>query len=372
MRTISVANQKGGCGKTTVAVNLASAFARAGLPTLLVDNDPQGHASLALGLRPGDFSLTTRDLYLTSDVLVQDASMEISGDLHVVPADIDLATVEPELASQAYRLSRLVDRFAVSDLPYATVLIDNPPHVGLLTFNSLLASREVVIPLDASRFSWEALQRLRHSLKLLERERGHALKPHLLANGFDLRTRFARELLRRLDEEHPGDRLETLIHATIRLREAAQAGEPIDAHDPRSRAAQDFEALAAELGSLPWEILQREVDRGRARGRGPCTRSNGVEFVVSFPKAARVAVTGDFTDWSVAGRNLTRDESGTWRAEIPMGPGYHEYKYIVDGSWTLDPDNPERVRNGLGQLNSVVVVPTPSGTVAQREARAEG
>ena len=98
MRIVSIANQKGGCGKTTVAVNLASALARSGLKVLLLDNDPQGHSSLALGKMPEDFSLSTRDLYLTSDVLVEDLSLVINENLDLIPADVDLSTVEQQLA----------------------------------------------------------------------------------------------------------------------------------------------------------------------------------------------------------------------------------------------------------------------------------
>jgi chromosome partitioning protein len=366
MRTISVANQKGGCGKTTVAVNLASALARAGMRVLLVDNDPQGHASLALGLAPGDFSLTTRDLYLTSDVHVEDARIEIREGLHVVPADIDLATVEPELASAPHRVTRLLERLAVSHTPYEVLLVDNPPNVGLLTFNALLASREVLVPVDAGRFSLEALHRLRQTLDMLARERGHRTKMHVLANGFDLRTRYARDMLHRLDETFPGDRLETLVHSTIRLREAAHAGEPIDAHDASSRAATDFERLAAEVGSMPLEILLEAVARENLPRRGPRVDGGRVEFVAHFPQAARVAVTGDFTGWSVQGRPLSQGQDGRWHLEVPLEPGYHEYKYIVDEIWKVDPENPERVRNGFGELNSVVVVPARAKAAAAR------
>ena len=140
MRIISVVNQKGGCGKTTVTVNLASALTRAGSRVLVVDNDPQGHASQALGLGPGDFTLTTRDLYLTSDICVEDACVEIRPDLHLVPADIELATVEQELDGATRRVRRLLERFAVSSMPYDLVLIDNPPNLQFCTYASLAAA----------------------------------------------------------------------------------------------------------------------------------------------------------------------------------------------------------------------------------------
>src|SRR5262245_38790320 len=146
MRTLSVANHKGGCGKTTVAVNLASSLASSELRVLIVDNDPQGHATTALGVRRGDFSLTTRDLYLTSDIKVEDVRLSVRDTLDLVPADVDLSTVEPELSAQPRRTQRLGERLAVSAMPYDYVLIDNPPHIGVLAFNALMASREVIVP----------------------------------------------------------------------------------------------------------------------------------------------------------------------------------------------------------------------------------
>jgi cellulose biosynthesis protein BcsQ len=303
-------------------------------------------------------------------VLVQDACIEVREKLWLVPADVDLATVEPELAEHPYRLSRLLDRFAISDLPYELVLVDNPPHIGLLTFNALLASREAIVPLDAGRFSWAALERFRETLAMLERERGHHVDLHLVANGFDLRTRFAREMLERLDTEFPEERLQTLIHPTIRLREAARAGQPIDVYDEGSKGAQDFDALAAEVRALIVERVSEETTREKV-GCGPHPKPRRVEFVASFPGAARVAVTGDFTDWSVEGRELSRRPDGRWRLDLPVGAGVHEYKYIVDGAWKVDPDNPERVQNDFGQLNSVVVVPAEPDDIGRTEARPE-
>ncbi len=357
MRILSVANQKGGCGKTTVAVNLASALARRGRRVLVVDNDPQGHASMALGVGSKDFSLSTRDFYLTSDIYVEDARIEVGPRLHVVPSDIDLSSVEAALQHEPRKLQRLSERLAVSETPYDVVLIDNPPNVGVLTFNALMASREVVVPVDPGKFSLDAVGRLRETLDLLTLERGHRVTLQLVASGFDLRTRYAREILAALDELYPGDRLRTLIHHTVRLREAAAAGRAIDDFDEGSRGAVDFAALAEELdgrgadiGDVDASTWSRLLSGGRARGPG-------VEFIAEFPRAKRVAITGDFTGWSVEGEPMELISDGRWRLEVPVPAGCYEYKYIVDGVWKVDPENPERVRNSYGQLNSIIVVP---------------
>ena len=357
MRILSVANQKGGCGKTTITVNLASALANLGARVLVVDNDPQGHATIGMGLAPTDFTLSTRDLYLTSDVRVEDVRHEIKEFVDLVPTDVALTTVEQELSGRERRVQRLVEAFAQSEMPYDMVFIDNPPNVGLLTFNALLASSEALVPVDPGRFTLDAVERLRETLCLLEDERGHRVQMHIVANGFDLRTRFGRELLERLAMNYPGSLLDSQIHRTVRLREAADIGRPVDQHDRRCRAVLDFQALAEELWALPVDLGVDDVETWDALLHGPKSRDAGVSFEIELPTAREVAITGDFTDWSVEGIPLEREDDGMWRVVLPLEPGVFEYKYIVDGVWKVDPDNPERVRNSYGQLNSVLTVP---------------
>jgi chromosome partitioning protein len=363
MRVISIANQKGGCGKTTVAVNLAAALKAADQRVLVFDNDPQGHATLALGVGSGDFTLSARDLYLTSDVKVEDARLEIADGLHLLPADIDLSTVESELAGQKRRTRRLVERFAVSQMSYDYVVIDNPPSVGLLTFNALMASNEAIVPVDAGRFVLESVDRFHRTLQLLEREHGHRVRMHILPANFDLRTRFARLILEQLDQRHPGVRLDTSIHPTVRVREAAAAGLSIDRFDVRSRATMDFALLAIEVQSMQRTADLVSSGELAALLRDPARPAEGVHFAARFPTASQVAVTGDFTDWSVEGIPLARGEDGNWSASVPIAPGCYEYRFIVDGRWVLDRDNPERVKNSYGEVNSVVIV--PSGAPAE-------
>jgi chromosome partitioning protein len=357
MRIVSIANQKGGCGKTTVCVHLASALASADARILLIDNDPQGHATLALGVESGQFSLTTRDLYLTSDTRVEDARVEIRRQFDLIPADVDLASVESELSDAPRKVRRLLERLSVSDLPYDLILIDNPPHIGLLTFNALMASAEAIVPVDPGRFSVEAIGRFRETLDLLAIERGHRVKLHILPNSFDVRTRHARDLLAEIDARFPGERLQTLIHHTVRLKEAAAVAMPIDRFDGESRGAKDFQQLAREIYVAPKPALRIEDPaRWNELLHGRAEASEGVRFEADFPDASHVAVTGDFTEWSVEGLPMARQADGRWQLQLPIEAGCYEYKFIVDGVWKVDPRNPERVRNSYGQINSVLVV----------------
>ncbi len=172
MRVIALANQKGGCGKTTATTNLCASLARLDKKVLLIDNDPQGHATLAFGFRERDFSLSTYDLYLSSDILVQDAFLEIGPGIHLVPAGIELSAVEQQLAGEKERDLRLRNNLRRSDLPYDYVLIDCPPSVSLLTFNALLACGEVIIPVDPSTYSLQAVRKMRETLAVRAGQEG--------------------------------------------------------------------------------------------------------------------------------------------------------------------------------------------------------
>jgi chromosome partitioning protein len=357
MRVIALANQKGGCGKTTAAVNLAAALSRLGRRVLLVDNDPQGHATLALGLGERDFSLSTYDLYLTSDILVQDARVEVMPRLHLVPAGVELSAVEPRLAGVEGREHRLRDTFRRSDLPYDVILIDCPPAIGTLTFNALMTSGEVLVPVDASVYSLQAVAKLHETLDVLRDRRGHEVVPRLLLSSFDLRSRFARELRDELAAAHGNALLRTIINPTVRLREAAAAGRPVLDHDASCRGARDFRDLAQEIVDLDVDLEVAALDHWTALLHGPEPTPDGVRFVANFPRAREVRVTGTFTGWSQAGIPLSRRDDGHWECVVPVVTGDHEYRYIVDETWLPDPHNVQTAANEFGGANSLLLVP---------------
>jgi chromosome partitioning protein len=356
MRVVALVNQKGGCGKTTAAVNLAAALGRLGQRVLLLDNDPQGHASLALGYGDRDFTLSAFDLYLTSDILVDDARIAVGPYLDLVPAGVELSAVEPRLAGEDGRELRLRDNLRRSQLPYDIVLVDCPPGVGLLTFNALLASGEAIVPVDASVYGHQAVGKLRETLDVLRDRRGHEVLMHLLLCNVDLRSRYARGVRDDLAAAHPGALLETVIHPTVRVREAAALGISVLEHDPRSRAAQDFQALARELTNGEVDLSVDALDHWAALLHGPEVTGEGVRFVADFPRASEVRVTGTFNDWSERGTPMYRRGDGRWECLLPIAPGEHQYRFIVDGTWLPDPHNEAQVSNEFGGANSLVAV----------------
>ncbi len=356
MRVVALANQKGGCGKTTTATNLASTLAQIGKKVLLIDNDPQGHATLACGFHERDFTLSTHDLFLTSDILVEDAFLEAGPGLHLVPAGIELSGVEMTLAREPEKEMRLRNNLRRSSLPYDYILIDCPPSVSLLTFNALLACGEVIIPVDPSGYSLQAVRKMRETLSVLREKKGHDVIPHILMSNFDTRPLFVRKVMEELEELYDGDLLDTVIHHTVKVKEAAGAGIPVAKLDPESRAAFDFRQLARELIDQEVALEVVALDHWTALLHGPAVSEAGVRFEADFPRARTVRITGSFCDWSAKGLPLSKREDGMWECHLDLAHGQHEYRFIVDGSWLPDPHNSRTVPNEFGGANSLVVV----------------
>lgn len=357
MRVIALANQKGGCGKTTAATNLAAALAERDQRVLLFDNDPQGHATLACGLGDGDFAASAYDLYLTLDGRLEEIRRTVAPNLDLIPAGIELSAVEQALAGEPgreWRLRRVLER---SELPYDFLLIDCPPSVGLLTFNALLASGEVIVPVDPSAQSAQAVRKFRETLAVVQERRGHLTQARVLLSNYDPRSRFARDFAAELTRTCGELLLETVIHHTVRLKEAVGVGMAVGRLDPASRGALDFRHLAAEVVALAAGLADPLVARLPAEVGGPSLTDAGVRFRGRFPGARAVRVTGSFTDWTAEGEPLAPQGDGVWEAVLPVASGRYEYRYIVDGDWRPDPQNAEAVPNDFGGVNSLLVVP---------------
>lgn len=358
MRTLAVINQKGGCGKTTIAIHTAGALARLGKRVLLVDMDPQAHASLGLGVVDELEATTSYELLHDPTVTVTDAIKDIRPGLCLVPGSTTLSGVEQELSGQAGREDRLARKLAhLTKDAFDFVVIDCPPNVGLLTFNALLAADEVVIPIDASTFAMHGLAKLRETIGVIEDELNHPLRVHVVCNNVDTRTHFSNDMLSEVEKSHNGVLLATYISNSVRLKEAASRGVTIFDLDANSKPATQFAALAEELVQRAPLVETHDMRRWMGRLHGPEVVPEGVMFTLDAPGAARVCVTGEFNNWSREGRPLTRDDSdGLWKTVINIPPGEYEYRFVVDGLWIRDPNNHEYTRNEFGQENSVLVV----------------
>lgn len=348
MTILAVANQKGGCGKTTISVNLAACLAAAGKNVLLVDMDPQGHASIALGIDVEELELSMYNA-LTDDLKdiapLSGAIMEADDNFWIAPANIMLSAVEQQLAGKKGREDRLRNCLAEMLPIYDYCIIDSPPSLGLLTINVLRATQAVLIPIDMSRFSLQGVERLLDTIRTLCARTSHFIRPKVVANMYDSHTNLSKEVLGILEESFGDDFCKTVIHRTVKLAETSMRTTPITRYAPYSNAHKEFKALAREI--LRAKDISEEV--------APFPAS--VMFSYFDDSASEIRVAGEFNNWRPTERhNLEKQEAGEWNLQIPLMPGKYEYKFIVDGEWREDPANPEHKIGDHGQKNSIIKV----------------
>jgi chromosome partitioning protein len=250
MRTIAIANQKGGCGKTTTAVNLASAFAVLGKRVLLIDLDAQAHATLGLGCDPETAEKTVYDLFIDPSSPVSGMATEtnING-LSLLASNVLLSGVELELAPMSEREYVLEKRLKDINGTYDMCLIDCSPSLSLLTINALVASNQVLIPVQTHYYALEGLRQLLETVDIVQRRFNVNLEIlGILLTFVESRTKLSRQVQKQM-REYFGDLVfDTVIHKDVRLAEAPSAHEPIFLYAPDSNGAYEHRILAEEIG----------------------------------------------------------------------------------------------------------------------------
>ncbi|MGW8325481.1 MAG: ParA family protein [Desulfobacterales bacterium] len=250
MRVIASANQKGGCGKTTTAINLSSSLSLKGQKVLLIDFDPQAHATMGLNVKASDLDKTIYDVITPKKngfLGIKDILLPVKDNFDLAPSSLILSAFEQELSGLEGRENRLFQAIQSIKEQYDFIVIDCPPSIGHLSFNALRACDEVIIPIDMSLFSLRGVAKLIEIIVLLKDEIGHDIQSRALITMYDRRTRYSRTVLEKVQAEFGNNVFDTVIRYNIRLRETADLGLPVGDYDKNAIGHMDYENLAEEV-----------------------------------------------------------------------------------------------------------------------------
>jgi len=359
MRKIALVNQKGGCGKTTTAINLASCLSGKGRKVLLIDLDPQGHSGLGLGATPDQIENSIYEVLL-GKVPIDKAIHSPRRNLDAIFSNVVLSAFEQVMAGTREREYRLEQSLADIADHYDYLIIDSPPSVGLLTFNGLVVTDEVIIPVDTSSFSLHALDKLLNTIEIIEEKTQHHLFIKILASNIDRRTRFGRHVVEKLNGLFPENCFKTVINTCTRLREAASHGKSIAEYDKQCAGFRDYQSLTEEVLGDETEMKVKTAalkPLWEAEFLPGQSLEKEIAFTLEAPVGATVQIAGDFNNWAPEGLELTESQGRqVWHKVVSLTPGYYQYKYLIDGRWVLDPANGQTADDFFGGANSVIKV----------------
>lgn len=246
-KVVSIANQKGGVGKTTTAVNLSTVLAKRGKKVLMIDADPQGNATSGLGIDK-DVNFSVYDV-LVDDIEIENTVQQtMVKNLDVCPSNINLAGAEVELVSMMSREHRLEEKINSQKDKYDYIIIDCPPSLGLITLNAFTASDSVLIPVQCEYYALEGLGQLINTINLVKKHLNKNLEIEgALLTMFDIRTNLSNQVVKEVNKYFENKVYKTVIPRNVKLSEAPSYGMPISVYDPKSKGAKSYDKLAKEF-----------------------------------------------------------------------------------------------------------------------------
>jgi len=377
MKTIAIANQKGGCGKTTTAINLSAALAATGRRTLLIDLDPQAHASF--GLRASNLPTDKSIFYVLTDNPEKRRSMDscianVSRNFDIVPSNIQLSTLEQEFKGKEDAVSELYRVLSSSPSTYDYIIIDCPPSLGFLTFNALRAADQVIVPIDMSAFTLMGVGKLLGMIELIKTKFGHVPRLNGLATLFDKRTTYSQSVLEEVKAFFGDQMFQTVIRLNVALKRAVSEGVSIIDFDKTSNGAKDYTALCYETLRLdgikhPEKPIASSISvQVPEKRESVLSAQEAIEksfepdikeviFAMESSAAKDIYIAGDFNDWQINDESrLARSENGCWEKQMRLPHGRYRYKFIVDGEWMVDSKNQVSEINAFGSFDSVMEI----------------
>jgi len=339
MKIFSILNQKGGCGKTTTAVNLAHALSKKGFRTLLIDFDPQAHTTYSLAIDPERGACELLEQYAqTGKLSLEGYITERAENLYVLPATVGLTALEQKFASRDDKLFIAYKIVSRNKNLFDYCVIDCPPNLGMLALNAIFASTHVIVPVMTCDLSYKGLGVIRQILDMTSDIHPNKLELRYLLTQYDRRFRYSIEFHEKIRAELKDKMLKTIIRTNISLREASAEGQTIFEFKPKARGAQDYLHLADELISL--------------------NRENGwARFFLRGDTLKEVYVVGDFNNWTKSDEHkMKKLDTNTWAVNIPLNKGKYSYKFLANEQWITDPYNELLEDDTYGGKNSVIKI----------------
>ncbi|MFA6357304.1 MAG: AAA family ATPase [Candidatus Omnitrophota bacterium] len=369
MRIISIANQKGGCGKTTTSINLAAALATNNRKVLLIDLDPQSHATSGLNIKAdlSIYNVLSKIAHKKSSL--GDIIQNFGENFDIAPSSIILSTLEQELSGEIGRESRLWDILKNFGSNYDYILIDCPPNLGILTINAIRAASEIIIPVEASRFSLEGLSQLTSIIDLITERLGHKVDFGVLVTNFDSRLAHSFKMLEKIKSDYSNKMFSNIIHVNVKLKEAQNEGLHVFAYDKYCRGAKDYFSLSREIitqettpqpaANLP-KIFEKRMQvilqENLPKIQESLPKLNEIKLSIQAPNAKEVYLAGEFNSWKLDESSKMEQSNGCWTKQLNLEDGKYRYRFVIDGNWVEDPANPQVQLNTYGTLDSLLEV----------------